>query len=386
MASYINPVSLEPKNDFVASGMLGGALALHGQNQADQLISQDMQSSDLDNQIKAIKAKEDAGLLDSKLAQAAYIQAKAQADTQRINSGMYGQVQNSQDQSLMSKDKTQMVTDDVNQKMAAAPLWQQMAAELKERGGKVDWKSPDDRNWYAGWHDKMAPYAPNMPSFPDEGTLQTISMNGDQATKFINTKGAGANVKNNQALALAAIPADSHVQASKYTADRFYDRATAVADTNAQAKIEQQKLRNETATRISSLTAPMAAKVMEINSGDGVKTEADKAMVDAWASEFVNKRLEADPNLKSQLGLDSLSDAGKAAGEAKYQALVQEKANAIKGYKEFVSGKPSTVTSDQPSDSSDPIKKAAISGFGKYEPDKYDYKVNSNGVAMRKAK
>jgi hypothetical protein len=178
-------------------GPLTGFLSGMNQDLANQATQRNFENDDLQKILTKLKIQEDQGTLQSKIDKANYEGAKAQTDQSLLPE--YAQTQSAKYSAEQSTAGAQKATADVQQKLAAAPLYVQMAEEAKTLwGGQAQPLNPDYQKWAAKWKKDLGQYADGMPNIPSDGDLQNLIGNkGPQAQQFLNAVSARAQASIN---------------------------------------------------------------------------------------------------------------------------------------------------------------------------------------------
>jgi hypothetical protein len=329
---YLSPATYQTPNSFKASGPLGGFLAGMNQDIANQITQRGFANDDVEMQLKKQRLLEEQGLLPSKLAAADLLTAKSKDEQSRVNDGTEDAVARALAKSKISDSDTRQVENDVKQKTAAAPLWVQMSQELESMGGHLDPMNPEHQQWMQSWREKMKPYAPNMPAFLDQGDIQKVMMQGQQADNFIKTKSQGALMTPSHIneMQKAAVAPNITASASRYTADKNATSREEVANIRATAATEIQK-HKDAKDQLSKQIKEMNTKILERAHASGNIDSLAIGAAETEAAREVNARMKDDPSLKlTMLGAD---------GDAVRTKLISDVAEQLlPGYKQAKTG------------------------------------------------
>lgn len=338
---YMNPSSVMTRLPDMAAGPGTGFLAGLRDRMGEDMLAQEMQSNQVDTDIKKQALDEATKGQSDRLAELAYKGAKATADKADVDSGLYGQDTQAKFKKDISDSDTKVVENQDKQRLIGANMWAQFGQQLKELtggSGQLDWKNPTHRAFYQQWKQDLSQFAPGMPDWPDPRDGQNFISNGEKAQQYaqIAMSRASAAVNTPKQLGeerLHTMDAKAAMERQQSSNTAAMDRAVYTHDADNAARVETAQIRAKAAIEKQQNAIKYKDffdnQVTAIKANGGVKSDTDANTVDMWADAVARVQLSRDENM--QMMALTRPDV--------YEAAVQQKAeqakSTIPGYDEY---------------------------------------------------
>lgn len=277
--SYISPATYQNQLPAMPMGPLSGFLAGMNQDLANQATMRGFADDDLQRQLNQQRLDELTQGQQSRLDVLGSEAAKANADKQYYQSGVYGAAETAKGQADIAQSDLAKTNAGVQQTLAYAPLINQFSQEAEAKAATYNPMDKNDQAWWEGWRDKLKAVAPNMPYAPDQGDFQKAAMWGKQASEaYVNS------IQMQQKVREAAVAPEINQKTALGVEDKRAASNETVAQINAGSREKVADINSTAKVAVANLLMNKAAQGQA-----RVQAIMDRASKTGWTPDLVSE-------------------------------------------------------------------------------------------------